>query len=340
MAILVRGLTVVIPICALLAPSPATALSEFVFASNFEAAPDCSSVGLTGCPGFAIETPALQIPAGEAVDACYYFRTPNSGASAIGRFSSVFDPAVAHFIFWATTDSITGLPSDAQAPGTFATDCGLTAGANGRDVRWVYAAHKPVEQLRMPDDDGAAQPLAFELPANSAGFLEIYYVNASGNAVTVPPVRLVANERSAGPYTRTASFLELNPLITVPSDDADHAVAAGCTIPASWKFWWFSTQTHSHSTGTQLSRNGSPATTIVTSSDWELPAIATFAAPGFFQFSSPFNDTLVYQCTFHNNTGATLIWGDDYQSREACMGISYFFPATQSKICIYDTVSP
>jgi hypothetical protein len=242
-------------------------------------------------------------------------------------------------IVWATTDMNTGLPADAQPPGTFATDCGLAAGANGRSFRWVYAAHEPVEQLRMPDDDGAAQPLAFELPANSAGFLEIYYVNSSGNAVTVPPVRFAANERNVGPYTKTASFLEMNPFFTIPSDNAPHLVSSACTMPASAKFWWFSTQTHSHGVGTELDRTGSVLTPIVTSSGWDLPAIATFSAPGFFAFNAP-NDKLTYQCTFVNDSGGSMTFGDDYQSRETCMSISYFFPESQSKLCIGGTISP
>ena len=338
MAVLARGLMASISLCALLASDPATALSEFVFANNLEAAPDCSSVGLTGCPGFAIETPALQIPAGEAVDACYYFRTPNSGASAIGRFSSILDPSVAHFIVWATTDN-GGLPADAKAPGTFTTNCGLGSGAGTLNFRWVYAAHTPVEQLRMPDDDGAGQVVAFELPANSAGFIEIYYVNPGDSAVTVPPVRLAVNERNAGPYTKTASFLELYYLINIPPGGSEHQVSSACTMPAASKFWWFSTQTHSHGVGTQLSKTGSVTTPIVTSSGWELPEIATFAAPGFVEFGAP-NDKLLYQCTYSNDTGGTITFGDDYRNDEVCMGVGYFFPATQSKLCLGSTVSP
>jgi len=88
----------------------AQATSEFVFAANFETAPDCSSVGLSGCPGFAIETPAAQIDAGTNIGYCYAFRTPNQIA-AIGRFSSVMSPLVRQVIYWQTTDA-GGLPAD------------------------------------------------------------------------------------------------------------------------------------------------------------------------------------------------------------------------------------
>lgn len=336
MTVLVRLLTVATVICALFAPERATALSEFVFASNFEAAPDCSSVGLSGCPGFVIETPSLELPPGGLVDACYYFRTPNSAVSAIGRFWSRFDPAVAHFIVWSTIDA-GGLPVDAQPPGTFETNCGLVSGANTKNFRWVYAAHQPVEELRMPDEDGASQPIAFELAANTAGFLEIYYVNPGENTLTVPPVRFVANERKPGPYTSTASFLELYASISIPPMSSNATAGSACAMPAPTKAWWFSTQTHSHATGTQLSRSGSVTTPIVTSSDWESPAIETYGPPGFLGFTAP-NQMLSYQCTYDNNTFSPIVFGDDYQHNEACMGITYFFPANQSKLCLNNAV--
>jgi len=309
---------------------PAQAVSEFVFASNFEAAPDCSSIGLPGCPGFAIETPSLQIGAGEMTDACFAFRAPNHVA-AIGRFASVASALVAHFIVWQTTD-MSGLPADGLAPGTFDTTCGLAQGVNGRSVGWVYAAHEAVEQLRMPDDDGAGKPLAFELPASAAGFLEIIYVNPGGDTVTVPPVRFVANERAAGPYTSTASYLGLRVTISIPPAASGLNVIGGCSVPTAPKYWWFSTQTHSHATATALDRVGAVTSAILTSSDWEKPAIAAFPASPFYAFSS--GDALRFTCTYNNNSGTTITYGDDYWSDEACMAIAYLFPSNQSQLCL------
>jgi len=308
----------------------AQATSEFVFAANFETAPDCSSVGLSGCPGFAIETPAAQIDAGTNIGYCYAFRTPNQIA-AIGRFSSVMSPLVRQVIYWQTTDA-GGLPADGLAPGTFKPDCGLSTGANGRTFSWVYAAHAPVDQLRMPDDDGIAQPVAFELPANAAGFLEILYSNPSLNAVSVPPVRLVANERPAGPYTSTSTYLGVKVAISIPSDGAEHTVAGGCTVPTSPRWWWFSSQTHSFGVFTELDRLSGVTTPIVTSSGWTQPAIATFPTSPFFAFGS--GDLLKFTCTYVNNSGHVVTFGEDYQNDEMCMAIAYLFPATQAQVCL------
>jgi hypothetical protein len=173
----VWGALFVVTLCC--APDRAAAVVDEVFQANFESPPDCLPVGATGCPGFTIQTPAIQIAGGQAIAYCYYFRTPNTGTIGIGRFSSRFDAVAAHVIVYATFDNSSTLPADRQTPGTVSSSgCGFAATANNTFARRIYSAHEPVEDLRMPSDDGAGKPVAIELPANSAGFIEMYFVNA------------------------------------------------------------------------------------------------------------------------------------------------------------------
>ena len=325
-----RAAGLILVVIATLASQTARAVSEFVFAGNFEAAPDCSSVGLAGCPGFAIETPSLDVPAGALIDACYAFRAPNHVAG-IGRFSSVTSPLVVQYIFWQTTDG-SGQPADGLAPGTFNTTCGLSSGANGRTFTWVYASHQAGDSLRMPDNDGGGQPIAFELPASAAGFLEIIYSNTTVDAATAPPVRMLANERATDSYTSTASYLGVKLSINIPPQSNGSLVSGSCSVPSTPKYWWFSTQTHIHAVLTELDRISGPTTMIQTSADWEHPTITTFPTSPFYTFSS--GDTLRFACTYDNNTNATITFGQNYTSNEICMGITYLFPSNQSQLCV------
>lgn len=308
----------------------ATVQPDIVFQDNFEAAPDCSSVGSAGCPGFAIVTPSAVISAGSTAGYCFYFRTPNASTFGSGRFSSTFGAATGHFIVYTTVGNL-GAPVDAQPPGTFLGDCGYVTGKGTSNARWLYSAHAAVEQMRMPDDDGAGNPLAIELAANTAGFIEIYYENPTGDAIIAPPVRLVANAWPSGTtYTKTTSYETLNTGFSISSGSAGQATSS-CAVPASVKFWRFTTQTHRYATAAEVS-NSVTSQILVQTSNWESPAIAVFGAPSFYQFGA--SDKLATTCDYLNDSGGILVFGDNYSTAETCLGIGWFFPAAAPQICV------
>jgi len=312
----------------------ACAVSDAIFPANFEAAPDCTSIGNTGCPGFTIETPAQEIAPGEEVTFCYYFRAPNAAAIGIGRFASTFDPVIANVVVYTTFDSL-GQPKDLQPPGTMSsTGCGFGFGGSDRTDR-IYSTHEPVESLRMPDDDGAGNPVALELLANAAGFIEMHYLNTSDAPIIAAPVRLSANGLATGvAYTKTATFTTYKGTISLPPLSVS-SVSDSCAVPDSVKFWWFSTHTHRHAT---LAKVGKGAQTIVTTTDWEHPAIANFSTSPFYPFTM--GETLTYACDYANDTNNTIHAGDSYQTDENCVAIGYFFPAVKARFCYDHTVLP
>jgi len=310
----------------------ACAVSDAIFPANFEAAPDCSSIGRIGCPGFTIETPAQEIAPGEEVTFCYYFRTPNVAAIGIGRFASTFDPVIADVVVYTTFDSM-DQPKDLQPPGTMASSgCG-SFGPDRTDR--IYSTHEPVESLRMPDDDGAGNPVALELLANAAGFIRMHYLNTTDAPIIAAPVRLSANGLATGvAYTKTATFTTFKGSFSVPPLSVS-SVSDSCVVPDSVKFWWFSTHTHRHAT---LAKAGKGAQTIVTTTDWEHPAIAKLSTSPFYPFAM--GETLTYACDYANDTAATITAGESYQTDENCSAIGYFFPAVKARFCYDHTVLP
>lgn len=316
---------------ALIVPVHASAVSDRIFPANFEAPPDCLPVGSTGCPGFVVST-MFQVAGGQALSLCYYFRTSSLATTGIGRFSTRLGPAVHNVVVYTTVDSTTKLPADRQPPETLSSvNCGFGAGTtNNTTARRIYSAHQALEQLRMPDDDGAGQPLALELPANAAGFIEIYVLNASENPADAY-VELTANGlANAQPYTRTATYMTYNTAISIPPLGSAMATAA-CAVPDPAKFWWFSTETHRRATSATL-RKG--ASTLLTTSNWELPAVATYAGPAFYQFAV--GEKLTYECSFINDRPATTTTGDSYEINETCIGVGYYFPADEG-LCLNST---
>jgi len=305
---------------------------DSIFPSNFEAPPDCVPAGSSACPGFSIAT-NFEVAGGQAISLCYYFRTATAASIGIGRFSSRLGPAIHNVVVYATVDSTTKLPVDLQPPGTLtSTNCGFGASPGTAITRRIYSAHETVEQLRMPDDDGAGLPLALELPANAAGFIEIYALNASEDPVGTG-VQLTANGRaSEQAYTKTATYVTYAGSLSIPPFGST-TVTNACAVPDPAKFWWFSTHTHLRATSATL-RNG--ATTLLITSNWEAPTIASYAAPSFYQFGA--GQKLTYECSFTNNLGSTVMAGDSYLFDENCVAIGYYFPG-DGAFC-YDSVGP
>ena len=315
----------------LVALSGSADAAELVYAGNFESPPNCSMPGGAGCPGFIIETPAVQIDPGQAVAYCYYFDAPTAAALGVGKFSVDFAYPTAHVIVYNTYSNSGGAPTDREPPGTLSSsNCGFTASTNNTYARRVFSAHSPGETLNMPADDGGGQPLAVELTAGQPMFIEMYFVNPDIAPVSAS-VRLRANGLTTGEsYTKTATYMTYNNSLFIPPNGTA-SPSATCAVPASVKFWWFSTHTHKYATSATLSNSTGP-TTIVSSANYAMPAIAQFPAPVFYQFGA--GDQLTYSCDYTNNTTNPLTTGDDYQTKENCVGIGYFFPATQPLICV------
>jgi hypothetical protein len=314
------------------AGQPARA-TELIYAGNFEAPPDCAMPGSTGCPGFIIETPAVQVDPGQAVAYCYYFDAPTAATLGIGRFSVDFAYPTAHVIVYNTYNNSSGAPTDRETPGTLSSsNCGFTASTNNTYARRVFSSHNSSETLNMPADDGGGQPLAIEIAAGQPMFIEMYFVNPDVSPISAS-VRLRANGLATGAaYTKTATYMTYNASIFIPASSSSTATAS-CALPPSVKFWWLSTHTHKYATSATLSNSSGPI--LVSSSDYAMPAIAQFPGPTFYQFGA--TDKLTYSCDYANNTFSTITAGDDYQSDENCVGIGYFFPANQPLICVGNT---
>ena len=310
-------------VMAMLPAGASGSTGDIVSRANFEAAPDCTSIGLPDCPGFTVVTPNVQIDPGQSIAYCYYFDTPNLATIGIGRFSVLFGPAVAQVIAYTTYDT-NHQPADRQPPGTMSS---VNCGWDPHSFRY-FQAHAANEALRMPTDDGAGNPLAVELLAGQPAFIEIYFVNPDVTPVD-SSVTLFANGWSAAAYTRTATYMTYNTQIAIPPMSSGTPETDSCPVPAAATFWWFSSHTHKHAIDATLS-NG--AATLLSSSDWQSPAIATYAAPTFYTFGA--TDKLTYSCTYDNPTPSLIVSGEDFDANENCVGIGYFFPATAPQYCV------
>jgi len=273
-----------------------------------------------GAPAFAIASPDIMLMPGEEVTYCYYFHTPNTQTVAINKWVSVLAPGSHHMIMFLN-------PGGSQpADGTIDQNCGFGGSGNNLPV-WTYATQTENQEEDLPADDGNGQPLAQNIPAGSAGYFQMHYLNATQNAISAH-VDLKAYALPAGTsYTETEAYVTYNDDIKIPPNATGFVVTASCPVPAA-KFWTMSTHSHKQSVATQVTDASSM---LFASTDWEHPGAKDWPAPSFYTFSSPM---LTWSCTYDNtgsNAANTVVSGPSAQTNEMCMATGYYFPATKPK---------
>jgi hypothetical protein len=275
-----------------------------------------------GTPAFEITSPDVMLASGQEVTYCYYFHTSNTQTVSINKWVSTMTPGSHHMILFMN-------PGGSQpADGTIDQNCGLGgSGASNLPV-WTYATQTPTQEEDLPADDGAGKPLAQNIAANSAGYFQMHYLNATANALMVH-VDLKAYALPAGTsYTQTEAYVTYNNDIKIGPGATGVVATASCPVPSGVKFWTMSTHSHKQSVGTQILDG---TNMIFSSTDWEHPGAQNWSAPSFYTFSAT---KITWSCTYDNtgsNVGSTVVAGPSAQTNEMCMATGYYFPATAPK---------
>jgi hypothetical protein len=290
--------------------------------------PDAGDIIDPPARGFQIVTPDIDIAAGQEITYCYYFRTPNTESFAIKKWVSKMTPGSHHLILFTTGNT------DRMPPGTVsAANCGF-GGTGAQNTSWTYSAQTPDAAMQLPTDDGAGKPLAVEIGANTAAFVQMHYFNPGDEAIKAH-VTINAEALEAGAaYTKTAAFVTYNNEINIPAGATNDVETQTITtsapgFPQGAKFWMMSTHAHKQAIKTEV-LDGSEM--VMMSTDWEHPVPSTWMQAPFKTFTSG----VTYRCTYNNPTNRTIMSGDSAATDEMCMASGYYFPATKSIICLND----
>jgi hypothetical protein len=274
-------------------------------------------------PDLVITSPEIEILPGQEITYCWYFRTTNAKPLAIKRWESTMTSGSHHLIMFTTM-------SDVQPPGKVsASNCGAGTSLASYPI-WTYASQTTDGSLDMPADDGEGKPVALEIAANQAGFLQMHYINR-GDASIMAQATVTGYALDEGTaYTKTAAYVTFNDKISIPAMTTGDIEAQTCNVSMASKFWLVTTHAHKQAVRTAV-KDGMPmtGTTVFESTDWEHPGETRWNAP-FYSFGT---GRLTYECEYNNPTNRTITAGDSAQSDEMCMAAGYFFPATRPVFC-------
>jgi hypothetical protein len=266
---------------------------------------------------FTITSTDLTLQPGEETTKCFYFHTPNTTDAIVNKWVSDMTPGSHHMIVFTSIDG-------QQPPDGTVDDC---SGSSAPVP--MYGTQVPHEELVMPDDDGFGMPLAQLVTPNTAGYMQMHYLNASDEALSVHATLSAYAFPPETMYTRTDIFATYNADIAIPPGATNYTVSATCEI-FDKKFWQMSSHSHKQSVATEI-KDGEDM--VFSSTDWEHPGTRGWEAPTFYQFKNP---QLTWSCTYNNtgdNATRTVTDGQSAQTNEMCMATGYYFPAVGPRGC-------
>ncbi len=197
-------------------------------------------------------------------------------------------------------------------------DCDPGAGTlNGQ---MVFAAGIDTDALMFPTG------IAVHIPAGTWLNLNLHLFDVSDSSETgTSGVEIHTVDSSTVVHEADMTFSgTFN--ISVPPDDQPHTASGGCTAPTDWHL--FALWPHMHQIGThqsfQVTHDGTP--TMLLDTDYSFTEQKNYPMDGTVISAG---DTILTTCTYVNDTGATINFGDS-STDEMCFTGMYKYPAGSS----------
>ncbi|MBV8756130.1 MAG: hypothetical protein JO257_02575 [Deltaproteobacteria bacterium] len=283
-----------------------------------------------GSLAFEVKSTDIPLPHNTEFTKCYYFHTSNTAPVAINEWVSDMTPGSHHLIMFLNLSG-----ASQPADGTIDENCSFGNSATNIPS-WTYAAAIPHADEVFPADDGAGKPLAQVIQPNTAGFIQMHYLNATDNDETVHVDVKAYKLADGAAYTGTAPYITYTKNFSVPVGGT--TITGSCPAPAGTKFWQLSSHTHKQGLEVKITDGATMAySSTDNNGNWEHPNVKNFGSSPFFTFSS---NQVSWSCQYEN-TGTTAIQeGQSAQTNEMCMATGYYFPATAAKLDVEFYQSP
>jgi hypothetical protein len=276
-----------------------------------------------------VQSPDIAVAAGEQKSFCYYFHTNNTTDLDISMLDTTVSANVEHMaVIFTTAD-------DAPVNTVSSANCAFLSPLTNHPS-WVFSTFSQHTGWRFPLDDGNGKYVARKVPAGQSGYLLIQALNPTAGAVMVngrfsataynppiPPAKL----------TYASSFAAVDTNINLPPNAVNSTWSATCPAPSGANFAYMTMYTHKDAVKMSVMDG---AQTLVQSTDFSNPDVTQWNSAPFLSPANP----LTYSCTYNNPTGVSVTQGASRVTNENCMVLSYFFPATTSRLCVNNILLP
>lgn len=266
---------------------------------------------------FSWSVPSYVIDAGNEHYQCFFVKANVGGTAADPRgavkFSYVPDTDAVHHLVVFTSDNN-------EVDGSTR---GCAVFENGWDFR--YAGGLTTNPLVMPA--GVAAPLK---PVQTFVF-QFHYLNASTAPITDHTRVEIEYTQPGVSYTKAALAILGSTQFTIPANGTPYDVQSVCSIPTgNATTHVFGVWPHMHQIGThfRVDFNLGGATTTPIDETWNFGDQKLWQYPGdgpaMFDVSG--GDSITTTCTYTNNTGAPVSFGES-STEEMCFNFLYYYPS-------------
>jgi hypothetical protein len=190
--------------------------------------------------------------------------------------------------------------------------------AGSLDNEMLYAAGVGTDDLNFPPG------VAMHIAAGTYINLNLHLFNASDNPISGSSGVLVKVVQHADVVNEADMMFSGSFLINVPSDNTPHVVHGTCHAPQDWHIftlWPHMHQTATHQKWTYTEGTNAPVTLL--DNDYLFAEQRNYPIPDTLLKSGDAIDTY---CTYVNNTGSTMTFGDG-SDKEMCFTGMYKYPA-------------
>ena len=266
--------------------------------------PDLAAQGSGPDAGLDTVTLAMDsfvVPKGGEVYKCQDFVNPFGGDAEIQKFESHMAAGSHHVLLFYKQNVV----------------------ANGalEDCSGLEFAATPYGSQRSNDSVTFPAGVAALIPGGTGLRIQSHYLNATQAAITAT-VQITFHKAAAGSVKDHAGVLFLvNPNLSIPSTGMPFTIAKRCRIPRDINLVGAGSHMHQHAVGFQATSGGNM---IYQTTDWNEPQPAEFAPPMKLTAGS----TVDFSCTWVNNTGTTLTFGESARTNEMCIFSAQFYPIT------------
>ena len=268
--------------------------------------------------GFQLAMDEFVVPAGGQAYLCQAFQLPIGVTSFVGSWDIAMAKGSHHLLVFRVAD-----------PGAWTHVAPCDGGGPPGFSDIVVGAQQPTATVTYPAGVG------YQIDPREWVIVQAHYLNAT-DAPLLAQVDVNAHLVAPATVAAHAGSLFFDPLsLTVPPGPAQQ-LTYRCVAPQDMEV--FGANGHMHRHGTELAAELDGAAGRVPLFDhttWDDPPTATFAPP----LHVVAGDTFQWTCTFDNDTGAPLVYGNSALTNEMCILYGAFYPV-QAQATIYCVPCP
>jgi hypothetical protein len=179
---------------------------------------------------------------------------------------------------------------------------------------FTFGSQTPNQAQTYPQGIGAT------IPPTTGFTLNVHYINPGATPIT-GHVALTIRVTKPGVITQHVGVLFLNQaLLTVPATGQPSTSTSTFTLPQDINV--LTSISHMHQRATSFTATTSTGQTLFQTTQWAEPPPKSYSPPALVTAGTK----ITWSCTYVNNTGQVLTFGESAATNVMCISISSFYP--------------